>query len=380
MTVAGWIQKQRYLIEMTLSSLLRRKGKFTALIVVYTSIVFLLASVMFFTEALEREARVVLSGAPDIVVQKLVAGRHDLIPSDYADAIREIRGVTSVRPALWGYYFDPVFGANYTVMVPEPFEHDRGEVAIGPGVAKATGSEIDYILPIWTSKGKLTSFFVKELVSSESQLVSADLILMSEPDFRMVFDIPEHLATNLVIEVRNPRELPVIAAKITDLLPDTRPVLKSEVQRTYDSVFSWRSGVVVAVLIGSVLAFIIFAWDRASGLSAEERREIGILKAIGWETSDVIQMKFWEGTVVSLTSFLLGVLGAYAHVFLTSSTLFEPVLKGWAVIYPEFRLVPFVDAYQIAVLFFLTVVPYTVSTIVPSWRAATIDPDAVMRA
>ena len=62
------------------------------------------------------------------------------------------------------------------------------------------------------------------------------------------------------------------------------------------------------------------------------------------------------------------------------STLFEPVLKGWAVIYPEFRLVPFVDAYQIAVLFFLTVVPYTVSTIVPSWRAATIDPDAVMRA
>ena len=151
-------------------------------------------------------------------------------------------------------------------------------------------------------------------------------------------------------------------------------------QRTYDSVFSWRSGVVVAVLIGSVLAFIIFAWDRASGLSAEERREIGILKAIGWETSDVIQMKFWEGAVVSLTSFLVGVLGAYAHVFLTSSALFEPVLKGWAVIYPEFRLVPFVDAYQIAVLFFLTVVPYTVSTIVPSWRAATIDPDAVMRA
>jgi len=375
-----WIQKQRHLLELTLSSVMRRKGKYAALIVVYTSIVFLLASVMFFTHALEHEAKTVLSAAPDIVVQKLVAGRHDLIPSSYADTVREIRGVTSVRAALWGYYFDPVFGTNYTLMVPEDFAHGRGEIAIGPGVTRATGSEVDYILPFWTSKGQLTSFFVKELLATESELVSADLILMSEDDFRMLFDIPEGLATNLTLRVRNPRELPVIASKIAELLPDTRPILKTELLRTYDSIFSWRSGIVVAVLLGSVLAFIIFAWDKASGLSAEERREIGILKAIGWETSDVIQMKFWEGTVVSLSSFLVGVLAAYAHVFFTSSTMFEPVLKGWAVIYPEFRLTPIIDAYQIAVLFFLTVVPYTVSTIVPAWRAATIDPDAVMRA
>jgi ABC-type lipoprotein release transport system permease subunit len=38
-----------------------------------------------------------------------------------------------------------------------------------------------------------------------------------------------------------------------------------------------------------------------------------------------------------------------------------------------------VSAYQVSTHFFLTVVPYTVATIVPSWRAATVDPDAVMR-
>jgi ABC-type lipoprotein release transport system permease subunit len=66
-------------------------------------------------------------------------------------------------------------------------------------------------------------------------------------------------------------------------------------------------------------------------------------------------------------------------VFLASSVLFEPVLKGWAVLYPKFKLVPFIDASQVVTLFFLTVVPYTVATIVPSWRAATVDPDSVMR-
>jgi ABC-type lipoprotein release transport system permease subunit len=91
-------------------------------------------------------------------------------------------------------------------------------------------------------------------------------------------------------------------------------------------------------------------------------------------------MKFWEGQAVSLSAFLLGVVLAYLHVFLADSALFLPVLKGWSTLYPKFRLVPFIDASQLVTLFFLTVVPYTIVTIVPSWRVATIDPDAVMRA
>jgi ABC-type lipoprotein release transport system permease subunit len=54
-------------------------------------------------------------------------------------------------------------------------------------------------------------------------------------------------------------------------------------------------------------------------------------------------------------------------------------LKGWAILYPQFKLTPFIDASQLSALFFLTVVPYTVATIIPSWRAATVDPDSVMR-
>ena len=70
---------------------------------------------------------------------------------------------------------------------------------------------------------------------------------------------------------------------------------------------------------------------------------------------------------------------AYCHVFFFSASLFDHALKGWAVLYPEFRLTPVIDRYQLTVLFFLTVLPYTTATIVPSWLAATADPDAAMR-
>jgi ABC-type lipoprotein release transport system permease subunit len=133
------------------------------------------------------------------------------------------------------------------------------------------------------------------------------------------------------------------------------------------------------LLLGSVLAFVIFAWDKASGLSAEERKEIGILKAVGWETSEVMRMKFWEGAIISLVAFFSGYLAAYLHVFYTSAGLFEPVLKGWSVLYPSFQLTPSVDGLQLATLFFFTVLPYTLATIVPVWRTSITDPDLVMR-
>ncbi|HYS42765.1 MAG TPA: FtsX-like permease family protein, partial [Geobacteraceae bacterium] len=193
------------------------------------------------------------------------------------------------------------------------------------------------------------------------------------------FAFPEGQATDLAVTVGNPRELTTIAAKIARQFPDTRPILKSEILRTYDSIFDWRGGMVVVILSVAILSFVIFAWDKATGLSAEERKEIGILKSIGWETGDVLLLKFWEGTVISLSAFLVGVILAYGHLFFFSASLFEHALKGWAVLYPRFRLTPAVDSYQLAVLFFLTVVPYAVATVIPSWRAATADPDAAMR-
>lgn len=377
--MSGMIERQRHIVDFTLSSLLRRKGKNGALLLVYTLIVFILASVIFFTHAVRREAALVLREAPEIIVQRTLTGRYQPIPVSYADAIGSIRGVISVRPRLWGYYYDDNVMANYTLVVPADNQPEPDTIAIGSGISRTRVTFAGDTVGFAGYDGKPRNFVIKRVLEEESQLLSADLILISEADYRSFSGLPAGYATDLVLKVRNPKEYATIAEKIKKLLPDTRPIVRDEILRTYDAVFSWRSGLIIIIFSAAALAFVIFAWDKATGLSAEERKEIGILKAVGWETSDVLLMKFWEGLAISLTAFLLGGILGYCHIFFTSSALFAPVLKGWSTIYPSFRLVPFVNAGDLAALFFLTVVPYTVTTIVPSWRAATIDPDSVMR-
>lgn len=375
----NWLNRQRALLDFALSSLRRRLGKTLGLALVYTLVVGVLASVMLFSHALRREAALVLAGTPEVLVQRLVAGRHDLIPAGHLDAIRGVRGVKSAEGRLWGYLFDPAAAANYTLMVPSDRVIEPGGAVVGSGVADARGVAPGDLMSFRAHDGTLVQFRIQGVVDKDSALVSADLFLVSEGDYRRLFGIPEGRFTDIVVTVRNPREVRTVAEKIDAALPDTRIILRDEILRTYESVFDWREGIVLVLLSAAILAFGIFAWEKASGLSAEERREIGILKAVGWETADVIRLKAFEGMVVSLGAFLVGYLLAYMHVFHWGALLFEPVLKGWAVLYPDFRLTPFVDELQVATLFFFTVFPYTLANVVPIWRAATVDPDQVMR-
>lgn len=374
-----WLARHRYFIDFTLSSLLRRKGKNISLVMVYGTIVFLISSVLFFTGAVRNEAEAVLQYTPELIVQKLMTGRHDLIPLEYIEKIRTIRGVRNVEARLWGYYFHKASGANYTVMATDGYGLGQDEAVIGSGVARTWETVRDNTLYFRDAAAHPLILKIKNILSADQDMVAADLILVTEQTFRKLFGVPQGFATDLVASVRNPREAQTVAEKLSALLPDTRPVLKNEILRTYQSLFDWRSGYVLVLLSGSMLAFFIFAWDKATGLSAEEKAEIGILKALGWDTADILKLKFWEGLVICLSAFLTGVITAYIHVFFAEAPLFEHALKGWAVLYPSVSLRPEFGAYQLAVIFILTVMPYIFATIVPAWRVAITDPDTVMR-
>jgi len=387
------LYKHIRILEFALSSLFRRKFKNLVTVLMYSLIVFLTASLLFLTHALTQEAVELLQGSPGLIVQRIKGGRHELVPLRYAGEIEKIRGVSEVIPRFWGYYYDPPTGANYTFMGADELppeiammiegafynKNDRGGCIIGQGVADVRFLELEDIIPVKKSDGELYILRVRGIFKAESNLLTNDLIVMSISDINTIFGIPAHTATDLVVRVRNPREVSTVARKILDKLPDTRPIEKAELIRTYKALFAWRSGLMAAILLGSVTAFFIMIWDKATGLSAEERKEIGILKAIGWEISDVLYLKFWEGVVISTVSFLAGIIAAHVHVFWFGSVLFLPILKGWSVLFPRLNFTPRIDFFQIFVIMFLTVIPYIIATIVPSWKAAVTDPDTITR-
>ena len=227
--------------------------------------------------------------------------------------------------------------------------------------------------------GEFLNLEAKAVLPAGAASVSADMVLLSEADFRRFFGMGADEFTDVALRVRNPREAAKVAEKAGLLLRQHRIVTREDLLRTYEALFSWREGLLLAMLAAAVLAFGILAFDRASGLSAHERREIGILKAVGWDTRDVIHMKLWEATLIAAIAFLSGTLAAYVHVFGFDAPLLTPVLKGWSVLYPRVTPPPAVDCLQLATLALLAVLPCLVAIVVPIWRTASADPDAVMR-
>jgi len=346
---------------------------------VYGLVIFTLASVVFLTQSLTRDSVAVLSAAPEIMVQRLSAGRHGLTPVQDAGPLTRIAGVRAVLPRLWAYHTDQATGETLLLRVPEGRRLREDEASVGAALLRRRGIGVGERLLLRAHAGDALALAVSEVAPTVTPLESAALVDVSEAAFRALTGMPEGHAMDLILRVRNRRELTTIAAKIGEGQAAARPIIRDELVRTYTSVFNWRSGVIIAALLVPVLAFILFAWDKAAGLSPDERREIGIVKAVGWETADVIALKCYEALAVSLAAFLLGGALAVACLALPQPFTVVPALLGWSTLYPSFRPGVAVGAYQVATLFFLVVFPYQVATIIPAWRAATTDPDLVMR-
>jgi len=132
--------------RLRLSSLARRWKKNLALVLVYTFIVFTLASVVFFTEAIKREAAAVLQGAPRSSSRGSPPDGTTHPGRLHRNAEKHQRREQRQGPGL-GYYYEPASGANYTIVASADAQLKPGTIAIGQGVARTLHAGVRDLLP-----------------------------------------------------------------------------------------------------------------------------------------------------------------------------------------------------------------------------------------
>ncbi len=387
-----------YLIEYAINSILRQKYKSFFVTTIFTLLIFLLTSVFFITNSIRYELDSTVDALPQIVVQKIKAGRHYDIDVDVQNEILGITGVVDAVARVWGYYYFENAGVNFSIVGVDEFENqyknslseivktsklssgENESMLVGTGVKKMMEKNyykeyFNFIKP----DGTLKKIDIVGVFDGDTQLESNDMIVMNKDSVREIFDMDETKATDIVVKVLNPDEVQTIAAKIKLLYPDSRVITKNDLKISYQNIFDYKSGIFLALFIISLFTFFIIIYDKASGLSSEEKREIGILKAIGWRVDDVLKEKFYEGFIISFISYMSGVILAFGFVYILQAPLLQNIFTGYSQLKTTFEL-PFIfDVQTLFLVFFLSVPVYIAATIIPSWKTATLDADEVIR-
>lgn len=385
-----------YLVEYAINSLLRQKYKNIFITLILSFLIFILSSVFFITTSIKNELNLSVDSLPEITVQKLIAGKHYDIETSRIDKILSITGVNDAVARVWGYYYFAKAGVNFTLVGIEQFENqyknslqklvdntegfDETKAYVGQGVKEIMSRNyykeyFNFILP----SGSLKRIDIGGVFKSDTKLESNDVVVLSKENMRCIYGMDDDHATDIVVKVKNPDEVEMVASKIKIMYPDTRVITKNDIKVSYQNIFDYKSGVFLALFIVSLFTFFIIVYDKASGLSSSERKEIGVLKAIGWSLDDVLKEKFYEGALISVFSYMAGVILALWFVYIIHAPLIRDIFSGYSKLKTTFEL-PFVfDMQTMVLVFFLSVPIYIASIIIPSWRIATMDAEEVMR-
>ncbi len=384
------------LLVFALGAVARRRTRALALGGGLAFAVALLGAVIFLTESLRAEAERARAAYPDVVVQKLIGGRPTVVTSSDAELVATIPSVRRAKPRVWGYVFVPDLQSNVTIVgalraAPalsiangtlaegrdlEPGEH---QMIAGAELAKFLGLHLGDELALPSAYPGAPTLRLAGTFRSALDLWTSDVVICDEDDARALLGVPPGTSTDLALELVNPLEARVVGREVLARLAGARVIERDLLTRVYFLAYGRRAGLLLGAAWPALLALFVLAWDRASGVGPGERREIAVLKAVGWSTRDVLGAKLLESMLVGCVATALGLLLAYAWVFWLGAWGLRAALVGWSVLYPRAPLTPAVDAAQLLGIALAVMGPFALISIVPAWRAAMSDPLESMR-
>jgi lipoprotein-releasing system permease protein len=400
------MRRFKNLLNYSLNCIQRYKVRTLVILICLGMSASVFSSVAFMKDGLTREGELSLKYAPDITVQEISGGRQTFINTSYVGKV-QAPGVVAVEQRIWGYAnvgnsllvvvgldlknttINQYSYLNQTKMYPIEAgkfidSQVNGEIVIGKGVAALLGAKVGNNITILIESNQFMQFKVVGIFNSESSIYNADTVVMNINDARRFFDVPEGQVTDLLVYVSNvdpahKSSLVNYAARSISILPNIRVLTKDVLLQAQQTTYGDRSGFFSIVWYVILISVAIIAFNQTVVVGHESKFEVGLLKSLGFSTSDIIQVRLIDslflGTIAGAAGLTFGII--------YDTILGAPVLKeymlGWATLYPGFPVPVYVSAQTVLFTFAVTIVPLLFATVIPSWLNATVDPDIAMR-
>jgi ABC-type lipoprotein release transport system permease subunit len=359
------------------------------------------SSVAFMKDGLVKEGELSLKYSPDITVQGITTGRQTFIDTSFIGYIQEAPGVRAVEGRIWGY---GNIGNTLLVIVGVDVENpllnqtqvypiesgtfltsqSNDTVIIGKAVADLLGARVGSVLTILSESNQPQRYIVAGIFNSESSIYSADMILMNLNEARTFFSVPEDKITDIMVYVADVDPVTKVALvnlaarEISDL-PNCRVVSRDVLLKAQETTYGDRSGFFSVVWYVILIAVAIVAFNQTVVVGHESKFEVGLLKALGFSTSDIIQVRLVESAVLGVIAGSIGLTVGILYDVVLGAPVLKNFMLGWATLYPGFPVPIFISAQTVLFTFAVTIVPLLFATVIPSWLNATVDPDIAMR-
>ena len=359
------------------------------------------------SQGLRDEAEDSIAFGADLYVVGRRLGRNVPVPIAAADAVRAIPGVLAVTPRIVGEIhlgIDEVSAVLVGVpaarlpagTVVEPpgrlFAADAAnEFVVGSQLARRLGLVVGSKIPPFyrNDEGERVSTVVG-IFRSDAAVWEANLVFASLSTAETVF-AQKGLASSLLVETANGRRAEVKAAilRLSSLEAadeDARhgrlePAVTSreDLAALLPRGILHREGIFgLHFLLAFAVGIPLVLLTTGVGL-AERRRETGLLKAVGWQTDEVVVRSMSESLLLSIAGASISILLAFAWLRLLGGFGIAGVFLHGVDAAPgveiPFRLapVPALLAYAISFVVVMT------GTIGSSWRASIAPPSEAMR-
>jgi ABC-type lipoprotein release transport system permease subunit len=379
--------------------LLAHKARHLGILIVTTVIVFLMSAVLFVSSSIEVTIGKAMAAQPDFVVSRLQAGESVVTPLEWVDRIGTLEGVLDLSSRVYGRYFYAPNGQSFLVMGIDLFasqshaalrqilnEADLKPLATSPGMLIGEGVR-EFLeahhyhdsFHFKTPQGALKRVSIVGTLPQQANLLANDLVILPIDVAREILGVPHDRVTDIVLTVPNDAEWEHILAQIHLLFFDAQVVDRHQVERAYASLFDYKGGFFMVIYLVVLATFMMMLYLRYTSVYALEKREIGILRALGWQIGQVIRQKFLEAIWVILLSYLLGVTLAYFYVYLLDAPILRTIFLGGGNLANDVAFAPVIDGGLLGAIFLLILFPFVTAVVVPVWRIAVTPPTEAMR-